>query len=102
MGGSVGEAGDGAVWIGSAAPGGTPTGDDALPADEPPLGTGGRTTGAVDVGGRKGTSIASSRPLSMVAVPAVIAARVGSDANATSSATTRTYLRVGPVKPSAR
>ena len=98
----MGAAGDGAVWTGSAAPGGTPIGDEALPADEPPLGTGGRTTGPVDGGGRKGTSIASSPPPEMVAVPAVIAASVGSDANATSNATTRMYLRVGPVNPSAR
>jgi hypothetical protein len=57
------------------------------------------TTGPVDTGGMKGTSSAPAGPLSMVAVPAVMTARVGSEASATSSATIITYRRVGPENP---
>jgi hypothetical protein len=58
--------------------------------------------GSDDGGGRNGTSIAPVVPSSSSFEPAVIAARVGSDASPTSIATIRTYRRVGPEKPSAR
>jgi len=60
----------------------------------------GGCTGPLDIGGSKGTSIAPVlEPSSSGA--AVIAARVGTDASPTSSATISTYRRVGPLKPSA-
>ena len=59
-------------------------------------------TGPDDGGGRKGTSIAPDVPLSSWFVPAMTAARVGTDAKLTSSTTMSTYRRVGPENPSAR
>ncbi|MDT5033938.1 MAG: hypothetical protein QOC94_4109 [Actinoplanes sp.] len=57
-------------------------------------------TGPGEIGGSSGTSMA---PLvvSSSSDPAVIAARVGTDASPTSSATIATYLRVGARKPPA-
>jgi hypothetical protein len=57
-------------------------------------------TGPGEIGGSSGTSMA---PLvvSSSSDPAVIAARVGTDASPTSSATIATYRRVGARKPPA-
>jgi len=84
----------------------------AGPASEPAPGSAGAggeadgdgdpgNTGIDDGGGRNGTSIAPVVPSLSSFEPAVIAASVGSDANPTSSPTSRTYLRVGPANPSA-
>jgi hypothetical protein len=75
-------------------------------ADPDPLDAGGGetpggNTGPAESGGSSGTSIAPTVPSSSEFDPAVIAASVGTDAKATSSATISTYRRVGARKPSA-
>ncbi|WP_344934712.1 hypothetical protein [Actinoplanes nipponensis] len=60
-----------------------------LPAPLEAVGSG-TPTGPVEAGGRNGASIAPGRPSSSSPVPAVMAARVGSDASPTSRATMST------------
>jgi hypothetical protein len=60
--------------------------------DDPRIGPG-------DAGGRNGTSMVSVVPSASSFEPAVMAARVGTDAKPTKSATMSTYRRVGPEKP---
>jgi hypothetical protein len=56
-----------------------------------PVGKGSTRIGPVEAGGMNGTSIAPDRPLSSSSrEPAVMAARVGSDANPTNKATIST------------
>jgi hypothetical protein len=55
--------------------------------------------GPGEAGGRNGTSIVSVLPSDNSFEPAVIAAKVGTDANPTRSATMSTYRRVGPENP---
>jgi hypothetical protein len=55
--------------------------------------------GPGETGGKTGMSIVSVLPSASSFVPAVIAAKVGTDAIPTSSATISTYRRVGPEKP---
>ena len=75
---------------------------DPLDADGKDEGeTGGGSTGPADTGGNSGASIAPTVPSCSEFDPAVIAANVGTDAKATSSATSSTYRRVGARKPSA-
>ena len=56
-------------------------------------------TGPGEAGGRSGISIVSEAPSASSFEPAVIAASVGTEANATNMATMSTYRRVGPEKP---
>ncbi|MFD0519106.1 hypothetical protein [Paractinoplanes durhamensis] len=65
----------------------------------PPDGIDGSTTGPGRAGGSTGTSRVSVLPSASSLVPAVIAARVGTEASPTSRATNSTYRRVGPEKP---
>jgi hypothetical protein len=56
-------------------------------------------TGPGEAGGRKGMSIVSVVPSASSFEPAVMAAKVGTDARPTRRATISTYRRVGPEKP---
>ena len=74
---------------GDAPPGAVPSGF-GEPDPVEAVGAGLTRTGPVEAGGRNGTSIAPDRPSSSSWEPAVIAAKVGSEASPTSIATIST------------
>lgn len=90
-----GESPPGAAGPGEPAPAGSPSAGPApvrSPGRRLPIGPG-------EAGGRKGTSSVWVVPSESSLDPAVIAAKVGTEASPTRSATISTYRRVGPENP---